>query len=442
MRTLVLVTFTCFTTAASAFQAPPNDDCTAPIVLTATGTYPFDTSMATTTTGIVNGQCPVRGSDIWFSWTPTQAGLATFDTCNMATSLDTNIAVYNNGPCPVVAPMVCDDDACGLQSSVSWVTQPGVTYYLQLGRSGLSAGGTGNFTLGLQGPPANDDCASPVDLSAGGSSSFDISLATTGTEGQGNPGCNNVLRDLWFKWTATQNGTATVDTCFQTVDDTALAVYLGGSCPTAVALACDDNSCGNQSSATWSITAGTVYLLQIGSPNSSNALGSFSITEMGSGSAGTVFCLGDGTGTACPCANNSAVGADEGCLSSLTLGGALRGSGGASIANDTFVLTATGVPNGPGLYFQGSGQQAGGAGIQFGDGLLCAGGAIVRMGVVFASSNTSAFPSGASPSVSVAGGASSGSTLYYQLWYRDADLSFCPTGSFNLTNGVALTWGP
>jgi hypothetical protein len=128
--------------------------------------------------------------------------------------------------------MVCDDDACGnLESLVTWVTQPGVTYYLQLGRSGLSAGGTGSFTLDFQLPPANDDCGAAIDLGSTSGAAYDNTLGSTGVHGQGNPGCTDVQKDLWYRWTATQNGTATLDTCGQTGDDTALAVYAGAGCP-------------------------------------------------------------------------------------------------------------------------------------------------------------------------------------------------------------------
>jgi hypothetical protein len=52
------------------------------------------------------------------------------------------------------------------------------------------------------------------------------------------------------------------------------------------------------------------------------------------------------------------------------------------------------------------------------------------------------FPSGAFPSVSFAGGAVAGNTRYYQLWYRDGVVAFCPTATFNLSNGLSLTWAP
>ncbi|MBL8859050.1 MAG: hypothetical protein JNL28_11125 [Planctomycetes bacterium] len=152
------------------------------------------------------------------------------------------------------------------------------------------------------------------------------------------------------------------------------------------------------------------------------------------------YCFGDGTGSACPCGNAGAAG--NGCAHSLNPAGAnLVGAGIARISADTFSVTTTGMPNGPGLYFQGSAPLAGGAGGPFGDGLLCAGGAIIRLGVKFSTAGASTFPSGADPLISVAGGAIAGATHYYQQWFRDAG-SFCTPSTFNLTNGVSVTWVP
>lgn len=155
----------------------------------------------------------------------------------------------------------------------------------------------------------------------------------------------------------------------------------------------------------------------------------------------SIVCSGDGSGTACPCANASAAGAGVGCLSSLGLGGKLRASGAARTSADALVLSASDVPNGPGLYFQGTALMNGGAGIAFGDGLLCAGGTIVRLGVVFASGSASAYPRpNIDPPVSVGGGIAPGNTRMYQMWYRDADVGYCASEVFNLTNAVSLTW--
>jgi hypothetical protein len=156
---------------------------------------------------------------------------------------------------------------------------------------------------------------------------------------------------------------------------------------------------------------------------------------------GTPFCAGDGSGTPCPCANNSAPGAGVGCLHSGGLGGMLRGLGVPSVSADTAVLQGSDMPNGPALYFQGTGQQAGGAGVAFGDGLLCAGGTLVRLGVKFNAAGASAWPGAGDPLLSVAGGVVAGDVRYYQSWYRDSTTPYCTAATFDLTNGLAVTWG-
>lgn len=159
-------------------------------------------------------------------------------------------------------------------------------------------------------------------------------------------------------------------------------------------------------------------------------------------STGTPTCFGDGSGTACPCGNNSIPGASSGCLSSIGLGGKLLGTGASSIGADTLALNASQVPNGPGLFFQASALASGGAGFSFGDGILCGSGSIVRLGVVFAAGNASSYPGGSTPGpISVGGGCVPGDVRYYQVWYRDADTTYCTSAVFNLTNALSVTWG-
>lgn len=160
------------------------------------------------------------------------------------------------------------------------------------------------------------------------------------------------------------------------------------------------------------------------------------------GPSSTSFCFGDGTGTACPCANSGASG--RGCANSTFASGTVltsSGVAGASAGTDSLVLTATDVP-GPGLFFQGDGQFAGGFGIAFGDGLLCAGGAIIRLGVVFPTGNSSSYPGGLTPNpIHIGGATASGDVRNYQCWYRDAFV-FCTSNTFNLTQALSVTWGP
>ncbi len=156
---------------------------------------------------------------------------------------------------------------------------------------------------------------------------------------------------------------------------------------------------------------------------------------------GNVFCSGDGTGTACPCGNASATGAGEGCSSSLGFGATLRASGTSSLSADTLALNGTQMPNAPCLYFQGTTQANGGAGSVFGDGLRCAGGSIVRLSTATNSGGGSQYPSGTQSSVSVRGQVTTPGVRDYQVWYRNA-AAFCTPSTFNLTNGLEITWAP
>ena len=151
----------------------------------------------------------------------------------------------------------------------------------------------------------------------------------------------------------------------------------------------------------------------------------------------TAYCFGDGTGAACPCANNGAAG--NGCASSINpAGGNIAGSGTASLAADTLVLTGSGLPNSTALYFQGTTQIAS----AFGDGLRCAGGSVIRLGTKVNAAGTSVYPGAGDQPVSVRGSvATAGSVRNYQVWYRNA-AAFCTPSTFNLTNGLSVTWQP
>jgi hypothetical protein len=92
------------------------------------------------------------------------------------------------------------------------------------------------------------------------------------------------------------------------------------------------------------------------------------------------------------------------------------------------------------LYFQGTTQIAAGAGVAFGDGLRCAGGTVIRLGTKTNVGGSSSYPSG-SQSISVRGNDVAGNLRTYQCWYRNA-AAFCTASTFNLTNGLQITWSP
>jgi hypothetical protein len=160
-------------------------------------------------------------------------------------------------------------------------------------------------------------------------------------------------------------------------------------------------------------------------------------THGGGGGCGTSFCSGD-QGT-CPCGNeNDASNGDAGCANGAHSGGAaLSTSGSCSIAAADLVLSGSGlVPSQPGLYFQGDNAINGGAGNPFGDGIRCAGGAVIRLQVGFADASGA---SSTSIDIGSKGGVAAGDIKRYQLWYRDPNSSPCG-GNFNLSNGMEITW--
>jgi hypothetical protein len=156
------------------------------------------------------------------------------------------------------------------------------------------------------------------------------------------------------------------------------------------------------------------------------------------------FCIGDGSGTACPCGNESAAPEQTGCENSTGQGGALRAAGSAAVGADTLTLAAYGLPaSTSGVFIQGTGQAGGGAGTVFGDGLLCVEGSVVRIAGVSASGGVALYPQSGDPAVSVRGALPpGGGTRHYQYWYRNQVAAFCPSAPFNLTNGVEVVWLP
>ena len=159
---------------------------------------------------------------------------------------------------------------------------------------------------------------------------------------------------------------------------------------------------------------------------------------------GVPYCFGDpGSGTPCPCSNdNDGSVPGSGCANGVFASGArLTGLGNARVSADTLMLLTTGLePNNSGLYFQANNDLT--PGIVWGDGLQCAGGGLVRLGVVFSDMTGYSDTSGYSDTISAkVGNIVAGDTKYYQYWYRNPTGSLCGS-DFNASNGYAVTWAP
>ncbi|MBI5361704.1 MAG: hypothetical protein HZA53_00905 [Planctomycetes bacterium] len=178
----------------------------------------------------------------------------------------------------------------------------------------------------------------------------------------------------------------------------------------------------------------TMGLWKPGTPTSVTSTG-----DVPGHSAFSAFCLGDGTGTACPCGNNGTAG--HGCAnSSFAAGALLSASGTASVAADTAALSASSMTGSTCVFFQGDAQQAP---VVVDDGLGCVTGSVIRLGTKTVAANASSFPQAGDLLISVRGAVpGAGGTRYYQCFYRNAVAAFCPPATSNRTNGMVITWAP
>jgi len=168
------------------------------------------------------------------------------------------------------------------------------------------------------------------------------------------------------------------------------------------------------------------------------------VRDRGAASAFVAFCAGGG---ACPCANPGAPG--HGCASSSVAAGArLEGNGLASLSADSARLSASGEPS-TALTIVLQGDQPV-APAPFGDGLRCAGGALLRLYALSAAGGALAAPPPGASALSARAAELGapiplGATRAYQAWYRDPAAGFCPPpagSTYNASNAVAIAWGP
>ncbi len=132
-------------------EPPPNDDC-ADAGFVSEGQFPF-TTFGATSDGFQAACDGGKGfnffKDIWYIYTPTCTGFATFSLCNAAT-FDTRLAVYTVGAAcpPPTTPLACSDNApgCGLTSELELFVVEGVPYLVRVG-SPDTIGGTGTLTI-------------------------------------------------------------------------------------------------------------------------------------------------------------------------------------------------------------------------------------------------------------------------------------------------------
>ncbi len=214
------------------------------------------------------------GASLWWTWTPTQKGDVTISTAG--SDFDTLLAVYTlpDGQSLTFANLTAtrsNDDSGDLTSQVAFtVSVPNTTYYVAVdGSNGI--GGNITLTITFDAAAPDNDAFSLAEVLTGATASAtgDNRKATRQT-GEPNHDGQTGFNSLWWKWTATDDGEATISTEGSTDAagnqlDTILAVYTGSfvGALTSVASNTDIGPGNRNSRVTFSATKNTVYAIAV-----------------------------------------------------------------------------------------------------------------------------------------------------------------------------------
>lgn len=139
-----------------------NDECTGAIPVTIGPNGPY-TNVGSTTSSIA-WPCASGGNDVWFVTTALGVGAFTADVCGGAT-YDSAIEIFNgNAGCGSLVSLGCNDDSCGLQSSISTTVTTGDVIYIRVGGF---LGSTGTFTLNITAPTGGGTLATATNYGTG-----------------------------------------------------------------------------------------------------------------------------------------------------------------------------------------------------------------------------------------------------------------------------------
>jgi PKD repeat protein len=260
---------------SGAANTPVNDDFGSSAVLEgASAAVTGSTATATREVGEPNHAGGFGYRSVWYRWkAPSNGpGQVTFDTCGSL--FDTVLAVYTGASVTSLSPVASNNDGCGIASTVSFTYEPGTVYRIAIDGWGGAGGEYGGMTSGdyelkvaaTVSLPENDDFAQARPIEQANAFLAGNTTGATKEAGEpshaGDPGGASV----WYRWTPTEDGSATLDTCGSEID-TLLALYTGDSVDDLAQVAADDDSAScadaGASALTIAVTAGTDYWIAV-----------------------------------------------------------------------------------------------------------------------------------------------------------------------------------
>lgn len=300
----------CAANADANCPLPPPDECVEAIEIACDDFGYLDNTFATDRLLDPGFSCHNGGNgqngigSVWakFTATDTSARLYTCDSPGQAD--DSLVAIYTGG-CGDLEEIGCSDDVPGCASTdfnsdfcINGLV-PGTEYIIQV--AAWTENDRGRYKLNIDCPatceaPPNDTCEGAEIV---GNGIFPYSTGGAVTDGPALPtgpqpnGCDegdglDFQHDIWFRYTATETGTATADLCTGTGFDSRMAVYSGCACPvtTQQTIECnDDSACGinGPSRLTFAITQGQCYTIRVGGHGDVSGTGLLVMSSEGTG---------------------------------------------------------------------------------------------------------------------------------------------------------------
>lgn len=243
-------------TSFSVMAQTPSDVCAAAPLIS------NNTSLTSTTVGATFdnvGTCATSNTapGVWVAVLGT-GNIQTVETCGGSTGYDTKLSVFS-GTCGNLVCVDGNDDDCGLQSSVTFATTPGIIYYVLVHGFGAN---TGTFTLTTTAnlAPANDVCAAATPIACGQTISGTTVAATV--DNASTCVTTNTSPGVWYQLIGPPTGLVTASLCNNTSYDSKLSVYTGG-CGALTCVTGNDDFCGLQSEVNFSATPGQIYYILV-----------------------------------------------------------------------------------------------------------------------------------------------------------------------------------
>ena len=226
------------TWAGIPFVPPMNDDCSGAVAMDCGDVETGDTNDFSDTGGFN------ASPDAWYSYTGSgDPEFITFSLCDGGTTYDSRLTVFDS--CGG-AQVVSNDDSCGLQSEVSFLSDGTTTYYVAVEGFGTTSAGPYSLELSCNPVAANDLCDDAIEIACGDVVAGSTNFATIDTAAGSCAGQDITAAGVWYTYTESIPGfiqDINLSTCDDADYDTKISVY-SGDCGTLTCVAANDDGNG------------------------------------------------------------------------------------------------------------------------------------------------------------------------------------------------------